>query len=156
MKLFEGKVFDVERHDGLDLIVAGPAVAIVAVDRDGMLTLVRQFRAGARGPVLELPAGRLEPGESPLATAQRELIEETGLHGGTWVELTAVYVTPGICDEKIHIFLATGLEEGEAQPEETEELELVRVPVAEIPALVPELEDAKTLAGLLLFLRMGL
>ena len=156
MKLFEGKVFDVERHDGLDLIVAGPAVAIVAVDRDGTLTLVRQFRAGARGPVLELPAGRLEPGESPLATAQRELLEETGLHGGAWVELTAVYVTPGICDEKIHIFLATGLEEGEAQPEETEELEPVRVPVAEIPALVPELEDAKTLAGLLLFLRMGL
>lgn len=154
MKLFEGTVFDVERRRGLDLVVTGPAVAIVPVDRDGMLTLVRQYRVGANGHVLELPAGRLEPGESPLETARRELAEETGLHGAEWVELAAVYATPGICDEKLHLFLATGLEEGEASPEETEDLELVRVPVGEIPALLPDVEDAKTLAGLLLYLHL--
>ena len=156
MKLFEGKVFDVERRDGMDVVVTGPAVAIVPIDRDDVLTLVRQPRVPTGGPLLELPAGRLEAGESPLETAKRELLEETGLHGGRWLELTAVYVTPGICDEKIHVFCATGLEQGEAQPEESEELELVRVPVAEIPALLPELEDAKTVAGLLLYLRLEL
>lgn len=154
MKLFEGKVFDVERRDGMDVVVTGPAVAVVPVDADGVLTLVRQPRVPTGGRLLELPAGRLEPGESPLATAKRELIEETGLRGGEWTELAAVYATPGICDEKIHIFLATGLEHGDAQPEDGEDLELVRIPVAEIPALLRHLEDAKTLAGLLLYLRL--
>ena len=156
MKLFEGKVFDVDRRDGMDVVVTGPAVAIVPVDRDGVLTLVRQPRVPTGGPLVELPAGRLEPGESPLETAKRELVEETGLHGGTWIELTAIYATPGICDEKIHLFLATELEHGRAQPEESEELELVRLPVGDIPSLLPEIEDAKTLAGLLLYLRLEL
>jgi ADP-ribose pyrophosphatase len=154
MKLFEGKVFDVERREGMDVVVTGPAVAILPIDRDGVLTLVRQPRVPTGGPLLELPAGRLEPGESPLETAKRELVEETGLHGGDWVELAAVYATPGICDEKIHIFLATGLEQGAAQPEDSEELELVRIPAREIPSLLDEVEDAKTLAGLLSYLRL--
>jgi ADP-ribose pyrophosphatase len=150
--LFEGKIFDVVRRDGMDVVEHGPAVAIVAVS-DGHVTLVRQPRAPAGGKLLELPAGGVEDGEQPLETAQRELREETGLHGGEWVEAATFFTSPGYTDEKMHLFVATGLEEGEASPEGSEEIELVRVPLEEIPAVMEEIEDAKTLAGLLLLLR---
>jgi ADP-ribose pyrophosphatase len=153
MPLYEGPVFSVERRDGKDVVVHGPAVAIVAVDREQTVTLVRQERVPAGGSLLELPAGGVEAGESPLETAKRELREETGLHGGEWVEVATFFTTPGFCDEKMHLFLATGLEHGEAEPDGGEDLELVRVPLAEIPSLLDEIEDGKTLVGLLLLLR---
>jgi ADP-ribose pyrophosphatase len=153
MPLYEGPLFSVERRDDRDVVVHGPAVAIVPVDREGRVTLVRQQRVPAGGPVLELPAGGVEQGESPLATAQRELREETGLHGGEWVEVAAFFTTPGYSDEKLHLFVAKGLEQGEASPEGSEEIEVVRVPVAELDRLIAECEDAKTLAGLLLLAR---
>jgi ADP-ribose pyrophosphatase len=153
MALYSGPVFSVERRDGRDVVVHGPAVAIVPVDRDDRVTLVRQQRVPAGGSLLELPAGGIEQAESPLEAAQRELREETGLHGGEWVEAAAVFTTPGYSDERMHLFVATGLEQGEADPEGTEELELVRVPLAQIPDLLAEIEDAKTLAGLLILLR---
>jgi len=152
-KLYDGKLFDVERRDGKDVVVHGPAVAIVALDLDETVMLVRQPRVAAGGPLLELPAGGVEDGESPLASAQRELREETGLHGGDWVEVATFFTTPGYSDEKMHLFLATGLERGEPSPEGSEEIELVRVPFEEIGSLLAEIEDAKTLAGLLLLLR---
>lgn len=154
MALYEGPMFSVERRDGKDVVVHGPAVAVVAVDARDRVVLVRQTRVPAGGALLELPAGGIEDGEAPLETARRELREETGLHGGDWVELASFFTTPGFCDEKIHLFLATGLEEGEAAPEGSEEIELVRVPRDELPALIAETEDAKTLAGLLLLLRL--
>jgi ADP-ribose pyrophosphatase len=153
VKLFEGKMFDVERRDGKDVVVHGPAVAIVAVDREECVTLVRQPRVPAGGPLLELPAGGVEEGEAPIETAKRELAEETGLRGGDWVEVATFFTSPGYTDEKMHLFLATGLEHGEAHPEGSEEIELVRIPVADVPGLLDDLEDAKTLAGLLLLLR---
>jgi ADP-ribose pyrophosphatase len=129
------------------------AVAIVAVDDEGYVALVRQLREATRKYLLELPAGTAEPGEEPLATAQRELKEECGLSGGTWRELAAFWTTPGFCRERMHLFAAEGVERGEAAPEPDEELELVRWPVSEIEARLHEIEDAKTLAGLLLYLR---
>jgi ADP-ribose pyrophosphatase len=152
-KLYDGKLFDVERRDGKDVVVHGPAVAIVALDLDENVMLVRQPRVAAGGPLLELPAGGVEEGESPLASAQRELREETGLHGGDWVEVATFFTTPGYSDEKMHLFLATRLERGEPSPEGSEEIELVRVPFEEIGSLLADIEDAKTLAGLLLLLR---
>jgi ADP-ribose pyrophosphatase len=128
------------------------AVAIVAVDVDGCLTLVRQLREATRRRVLELPAGTREAGEEPLATARRELREECGLTGGTWSELGAFWTTPGFCREYMHVFLAEGVERGEAAPAADEELEIVRRPADAIPALLQELEDAKTIAGLALYL----
>jgi len=155
--VYDGKLFDVtvERWGENDReIVEHPgAVAIVAVDADGMLTLVRQLREAARKQLLELPAGTLEEGESPLESARRELEEETGLTGGTWRELTAFYTTPGFCRERMHLFAAEGVEAGEARPEDDEDLELVRWRVDEIAERLGEIEDAKTLAGLLLYLR---
>jgi ADP-ribose pyrophosphatase len=155
MPLYEGPMFSVERREGRDVVVHGPAVAIVAVDRQKHVTLVRQERVPAGGALLELPAGGVEDGETPLETARRELREETGLHGGEWAEVATFFTTPGFCDEKMHLFLATGLEQGEAAPEGSEDLELVRVPLDEVPGLVAEIEDGKTLAGLLLLLRRG-
>jgi ADP-ribose pyrophosphatase len=150
--VFKGKFIEVVRRDGKEIVEHDDAVAIVAVS-EGHVTLVRQDRPATGGKVLELPAGILEGGESPLDCAQRELREETGQHGGAWVEVAAFFTSPGFTDEKIHLFIATDLEEGEASPEGSEDIELVRVPLDEVPSLVEEVEDGKTLAGLLLLLR---
>jgi ADP-ribose pyrophosphatase len=154
--VYDGRLIDVtlERWgDHEREIVEHPgAVAIVAIDRDGMLTLVRQRRDAVRTELLELPAGTLEEGEAPLACARRELEEETGLTGGTWREEAVFYTTPGFCRERMHLFFAAELERGNASPENDEELEVVRWASAEIAAKVGEIEDAKTLAGLLLYL----
>jgi ADP-ribose pyrophosphatase len=155
--VYDGKLFDVvvEEWDGHEReIVEHPgATAIVAVDRDGCVTLVRQLREAARKRLLELPAGTLEADESPLESAQRELAEEVGLRGGRWRELAAFYTTPGFCRERMHLFVAEGVEQGTASPEEDEEMEIVRWRVDEIAERLGELEDAKTIAGLLLFLQ---
>jgi ADP-ribose diphosphatase len=155
--VYDGKLFDVtvERWgDHEREIVEHPgAVAIVAVDGDEMVALVRQRREAARKLLLELPAGTLEDGESPLESARRELEEETGLTGGSWRELAAFYTTPGFCRERMHVFAAEGVERGAASPEDDEELELVYWRVDDIAERLGEIEDAKTLAGLLLYLQ---
>jgi ADP-ribose pyrophosphatase len=125
----------------------------VAVDQERMVAFVRQRREAARKELLELPAGTLEEDEQPLESAQRELAEETGLTGGTWRELAAFYTTPGFCRERMHLFAAEGVVHGSASPEADEELELVRWPVDDIAERLVEIEDAKTLVGLLLYLR---
>jgi len=155
-RVYDGDLFDVvvEVWDGREReIVDHPgATAIVAIDGDGCVTLVRQQREPVRQRLLELPAGTLEAGEEPLASAQRELAEEVGLHGGRWRELGAFYTTPGFCRERMHVFLAEDVVRGAASPEEDEDLEVVCWPVAEIRQRIGELEDAKTIAGLLLYL----
>ena len=155
--VYDGKLIDVtvERwgsHDR-EIVEHAESVAIVAVDRERQVWLVSQFREPARRQLLELPAGVCEEGEDPLASAQRELREECGLHGGTWSELAAFWTTPGFCREHMVVFLAEGVEAGEAQPDDDENLELVSWPIAEIAGRLGEIEDAKTLAGLLLFLQ---
>jgi len=154
--VYDGKLFDVtvERwgeHER-EIVEHPGAVAIVAVDGDDTVALVRQRREAARKLLLELPAGTLEEGESPLDSARRELEEETGLRGGSWRELAAFYTTPGFCRERMHLFAAEGVERGDASPEDDEDLEVVRWRVDEVPARLGEIEDAKTLAGLLLYL----
>lgn len=144
---------DVIEENGKEIVVHPGSVAVVAVDRDDRVVLVRQWRQPARKELLELPAGVCEEGESALDTAQRELQEECGLHGGEWREVAAGWTTPGFVRERMTIFVATWLEEGDADPDEGEDVEIVRRPVAEIPQLLGEVEDLKTLAGLLLYLR---
>jgi ADP-ribose pyrophosphatase len=155
--VFDGKKVkvDVERWGDADKeIVRHPgAVAIVAVDEDEHVTLVRQPREPARKRLLELPAGTREEGEEPEATARRELEEEAGLTGGEWRLAARFFSTPGFCDEMVWLYIAEGVRRGEASPEEGEEIELERIPLAEVESRLEEIEDAKTLAGLLLLLR---
>jgi ADP-ribose pyrophosphatase len=156
-RIFEGKQISVELEHWGDRereIVRHPgAVAVVAVDAAGRITLARQLREPARKQLLELPAGTREPDEEPLATAKRELEEEAGLSGGDWRLAATFFSTPGFCDELVHLYFAEGVEETARAPQEDEEIELVQVPVDELERLVPEIEDAKTLAGVLLYLR---
>jgi ADP-ribose pyrophosphatase len=136
-----------------EIVERADAVAIVAVDADGRLVLVRQPREAVRTHLVELPAGVADDGEEPLATAKRELGEETGLHGGIWRAGPSFFSTPGYSRERVHLFFAEGLEEGAPAPDDGEEIEVVRWTAGEVEARLGELEDSKTLIGALLFLR---
>ena len=155
--VWRGKLFQVvvERWDGREReVVEHPgSVAIVAFDREGRLVLTRQFREGVGRELLELPAGIVDEGEDELVAAQRELAEETGLCGGRWRRLRRLYPSPGFLREPITLFLAEELDEGEADLDEGEQLELVRLTPQEIEMTLPALEDSKTLVGVLLVLR---
>jgi len=157
--VYDGKLIDVvvERWGDAEreLVEHPGAVAIVAVDRDDNVTLVRQFREATRKELVELPAGTINEGEEPLATAKRELEEETGLRGGEWNEVAAFWSTPGFCKERLTIFVADGVEpSGKQNLDAGEAVELVRWPVTNIASRLGDVEDAKTLAGLLLYLRL--
>jgi ADP-ribose pyrophosphatase len=153
MKVWEGRRFAVVVEDGYEIADTADAVAIVALDAEERVVLVRQRRVAIDGELLELPAGLIDQGEQPLASAQRELREETGLHGGSWRELASFWTSPGFVNERVTVFVAAGLEEGDAEPDEGEELDVVRWTLSEVEARMHELEDATTLIGLLLYLR---
>lgn len=149
--LLRGKIFDLVATrltlpSGVEQevwVVEHPgAVAIAPVTEDGELLLVRQYRHAARGLVVELPAGRMEPGEAPLDTARRELAEETGHSARRWRELVTFLPAPGFSSERIHLFEARELEPVPARPDEDEDLEVLRLP----PERVLEVaRDGKTL-----------
>ncbi|MFO8034713.1 MAG: NUDIX hydrolase [Candidatus Bipolaricaulota bacterium] len=151
--LYRGRLISVELVEtpaGKREVVHHPgAVAIVVRDEEGRVLLVRQFRAAAGRDMWEIPAGTVEPGESPLATAKRELLEETGMSASTWSYLGTVFPTPGYSDERIHLYLAEG-SSGEARGS-AEVAEALFFSRAKIMDLVQDgLGDGKTLAALAL------
>jgi ADP-ribose pyrophosphatase len=118
---------------------------------DPRLLLIRQFRHAADGVIWEVPAGRLDPGESPETCARRELEEETGMRARSLERLTTIYTTPGFTDERIHLFLAHGLDEGAHAREADEFMELHTLRWSRVGELIRggEIQDGKTLAALM-------
>jgi ADP-ribose pyrophosphatase len=131
---------------------AGSAV-MMAVDEKRRILLVRQYRLPANRYLWELPAGRLDPGEKPLQTAKRELKEETGYTARTWTKLASFWVSPGYVEERMTIFLAEDLTEGEATPMDDERIEARWFKRKELRQMIRdgEIEDAKTMIGFLVW-----
>ncbi|MGD0873127.1 MAG: NUDIX hydrolase [Bryobacteraceae bacterium] len=126
----------------------GSAV-MMAVDERKRILLVRQYRLPAAKYLWELPAGKLDPGEKPLQTARRELIEETGYRARTWRELASFLVSPGYVAERMTIYLATNLTAGKATPMEDERIEARWFTAPEVARLIRagDIDDAKTIIG---------
>jgi ADP-ribose pyrophosphatase len=126
----------------------GSAV-MMAVDEKKRMLLVRQFRLPAEKYLWELPAGRLDPGETPLKAAKRELKEETGYKARVWTKIASFWASPGYVQERMTIFQATGLTAGEAQPMDDEQIESRWFTRKQVKEMIEsgEIEDAKTIVG---------
>jgi ADP-ribose pyrophosphatase len=160
--VYEGKIISVENWqvrlpDGREAfreVVKHPgAAAIVPIDKDGFVTLVRQHRVAIDRMTWEIPAGKLNyVGEDPYNCAVRELEEETGLRAGRWELLTRVDTTPGFCTERIALYIATDLTQHEAHTDEDEFLKIKRIPLREAvdQVMAGKLSDAKTALGILM------
>lgn len=159
-KVFSGRVFNVTvdtvREGELtyqrEVVHHHGSAVILPVYDDGTVALVRQYRHPAVRYLLEAPAGSLDDGERPEDGAVRELQEELGLNAGHLEKLSEFFVSPGFCEEKMWVFLATELTEGRQNPEEDEVLEVVRLPIDEALEMISssEIQDAKTIIALML------
>jgi ADP-ribose pyrophosphatase len=162
--IYEGRIMKVRvdtvrtadgRRSTREIVEHDPCIAVVPVAGDNVL-LVRQYRLATGKELLEIPAGGIDPGEDPAAAVVREMREETGLKPRKLQRLTGMYLSPGFCSEYLHLFLAEDFTPAPLTAEDTSGIELVRVPVKEIKDLIAsgEIEDAKSIAGLLLFLQL--
>ena len=164
---YKGKVFDVYTDtvvepSGItntrDVIRHNGSVVILAIDEsknpsDPDVILERQYRHAAGQFLLELPAGRIEPKEAPLAAAKREMIEETGFRAKRWKLLTKYFASPGFLGEWMQIYIAQDIRQGEAHPEADEQIEIIRLPLSQALALIAQnkIHDGKTLIALFLY-----
>ena len=159
--VFNGRIFNVNRlrvtlPDGREAIrdvVRHPgAVAILALTDDGRICLVRQYRTSLARVTVEIPAGKLDPGEDPLTCAHRELIEETGMKADKMAFLTTIATSDGFTDELIHIYMATGLSFVASSPDDDEYINVDLVPLDELidAVLDGRIEDCKTVTAALI------
>jgi ADP-ribose pyrophosphatase len=131
------------------LVHPGDAVAILPIRADDNCYILRQYRFAIDDYIFEAPAGTMDPGERPLDTARRELIEETGLQATTFIDRGYIYTTPGFTDERIFLFEAFGLSQScEFTKDEDEVIEVIKIPLADLPGMVLDgrISDAKTIA----------
>lgn len=156
--LYEGRIIDltietVELPNGKEArreVVRHPgAVTVLAITDDNKILLVRQFRKPCDRVLIEIPAGKLEPGEDPLSSAKRELEEETGYQAREWQHLNSFYTSPGFADELIHLYVARGLVQTEQKLDQDEFLDLIEASVDDVRKMVEnqEIYDAKTLTA---------
>ena len=159
--VFQGRIFNVNRlsvklpdgRDALRDVVRHPgAVAIVALTDDSRICLVRQYRSSLARVTVEIPAGKLDPGEDPLTCAKRELKEETGMEAEKIAFLTTIATSDGFTDELIHIYMATGLHFTAPNPDDDEFINVDLVPLPELidAVLDGRIEDCKTVTGALI------
>lgn len=127
------------------------SVVIIPFTDDGQVILIRQYRIGAEENLLEIPAGTLEPDEEPRLAAERELQEEAGFFPDTLIPLDGFYISPGISNEYMHLFIARDLRPSELAQDEDEIIEVMPMPLAEALRKITsnEIRDAKTIVGLL-------
>lgn len=159
-EVFTGRVFsvtvDTVRESGRTHVretVRHPGSAVVIpVFDDGTVAFVRQYRHPAVRYLLEAPAGKLDPGETPEEAAARELEEELGFVAGRFEKLSEFFVSPGFCEEKMWVYLATDLRETKQRLEDDEIIETFRIPIAQALSMITtgEIEDAKTIIGIML------
>ena len=126
-------------------------VGILAIDDDGRVIMVQQYRYAFGGAMWEIPAGKREPGEEPLETAKRELLEEVGATAERWMPLGEIIPSPGCYSEKLYLFMARGLSFGETHPDEDEFLTVSRLPMVDLlqGCVSGEIQDAKTIIAAL-------
>jgi len=160
--IYNGSVITVERHiatlengkDAVRDVVRHPGgVGVVAMDDEGYVYMVRQFRYPFMETTLEIPAGKLDRGgEDTREAGIRELREETGLTADNIEYLGDFYATPGFCDEKLSIYFATGLHQGETNPDEDEFIECEKYHITELVKMIDkgEIKDAKSVIGILM------
>jgi ADP-ribose pyrophosphatase len=137
-------------------IVRHPGAAVILpLLGDGRIVLIRNFRVTAGRPLVELPAGTLDPGEAPIQAAHRELAEETGYRAGSMEPLVKFYSSPGVFDEVMHLFVAADLAEGPADLQHGEEIRTLAAPWHEALAMLRDgrIEDGKTIVALLYYLQ---
>ncbi|MFC4767238.1 NUDIX domain-containing protein [Effusibacillus consociatus] len=158
-KIFEGKIISLQidtvtlpngKQATREIVRHPGAVAILAITNENRVILVRQFRKACGRSLVEIPAGKLEPGEDPAECAKRELLEETGYRAENWRHLHSMFTSPGFADELIHLYVATGLTMGEQQLDADEFLDLMKADRAEVERLLAtdEIADAKTITAL--------
>ncbi len=158
-KIYDGKIIKVVTHtvecpNGIEAqreIVCHPGgVAVVPVDQNGFVYMVRQYRIPYDAVMLEVPAGKLDKGENPDLAAQRELKEETGLTAETMVFMGHFYPTVGFCDEDLRMYLANGLSQGETDPDEDEFVEVEKIHMDKLVQMIMngEISDGKTIAAI--------
>ena len=164
--LFQGLVVDIEQMEvrvgakgwhTFQIIRHPGGVGVLPLHADGTVTLIRQLRPAADAFLLELPAGRLSQGEDTLQCGRRELVEETGLTASRLDSLGLLHPSPGVMDEVVHLYLATELAQGEAEPEAYEEIETVRIPLDEALQMAADgrISDGKTITALFRASRRG-
>lgn len=159
-KLLKTPIFSVTQDKAIDpdgfeikraIVQHGGSAVMMPVDDGNRILLVRQYRLPAKSYMWELPAGRVDKGETVLQAAKRELVEETGYKAAKWTKLSSFYVSPGFLAEKMTIFLARNLTEGEQKPMEDERIQLQWYSAKELDQLIREgkIQDAKTIIGFL-------
>ena len=160
-RVFSGKFLEIDLVDlslpngaraSLEIIRHPGAAAVAPLRPDGTVVLIRQYREAAGGYILEVPAGKLDPGEEPETCARREVIEEVGLAAGTLHPLGPILTTPGFTDERIWLYAATDLTPVPQALEEDEVIEILEMPLSEALERIPagEITDSKTIATLLI------